>query len=267
MRRGARFRRQDHLHRAGRAARARARRPDGRAVPGHDPFVMYLGDNLLQGGIEELVAELPAQPARGADPARQRLRTRRTTASRSCDRRRRRRGWSRSRPSRRLPTSRWSASTCSRRASTRPRERSSRPRRGGAPDHRRDPVARRRRPPVESRVVRGWWKDTGRLDDMLEANPDPQRSNGASRRPHRSQIDGRVVVEAGAVPRAHDRPRPGDHRRRCPPLDATSARTLRSAASCEIEYGRIEHSILLEGSAVQRAGRAHGVLAARHATS
>ena len=23
---------------------------------------------------------------------------------------------------------------------------------------------------VESHVVRGWWKDTGRLDDMLEAN-------------------------------------------------------------------------------------------------
>src|ERR1700742_1038003 len=24
--------------------------------------------------------------------------------------------------------------------------------------------------PVESHIVRGWWKDTGRLDDMLEAN-------------------------------------------------------------------------------------------------
>ena len=23
---------------------------------------------------------------------------------------------------------------------------------------------------VESHIVRGWWKDTGRLDDMLEAN-------------------------------------------------------------------------------------------------
>ena len=49
--------------------------------------------------------------------------------------------------------------------------------------------------------MRGWWKDTGRLDDMLEANrlileTLERRVEGELTD---SQIDGRVVVEAGAV--------------------------------------------------------------------
>src|SRR4051812_24168863 len=52
---------------------------------------------------------------------------------------------------------------------------------------------------VESHVVRGWWKDTGRLDDMLEANrlileTVERRGDGEL---EDSQVDGRGVVEAG----------------------------------------------------------------------
>ena len=69
--------------------------------------------------------------------------------------------------------------------------------------------------PVESHVVRGWWKDTGRLDDMLEANrlileTLDRRVEGELTD---SQIEGRVVVEPGARARALDRPRPGRDRR------------------------------------------------------
>src|SRR3982751_4234394 len=50
---------------------------------------------------------------------------------------------------------------------------------------------------VESHVVRGWWKDTGRLDDMLEANrlilETIQRSVEGELVD--SHIEGRVVVE------------------------------------------------------------------------
>src|SRR5258708_1061306 len=53
---------------------------------------------------------------------------------------------------------------------------------------------------VESHIVRGWWKDTGRLDDMLEANrlileTIERRVDGEL---SETQIDGRVIVEAGA---------------------------------------------------------------------
>src|SRR5687768_10628580 len=53
---------------------------------------------------------------------------------------------------------------------------------------------------VESHIVRGWWKDTGRLEDMLEANrlileTVERRVEGEL---VDSQCDGRVVVEAGA---------------------------------------------------------------------
>src|SRR3954454_7865606 len=54
---------------------------------------------------------------------------------------------------------------------------------------------------VESHVVRGWWKDTGRLDDMLEGNRLilevlERRVEGDL---VDAQVDGRVVVEAGAL--------------------------------------------------------------------
>ena len=49
---------------------------------------------------------------------------------------------------------------------------------------------------VEPHVVRGWWKDTGRLEDMLEANrlilDTLERVEGEL---IDSQVDGRVVIE------------------------------------------------------------------------
>src|SRR4029077_1205827 len=53
---------------------------------------------------------------------------------------------------------------------------------------------------VEPHIVEGWWKDTGRLDDMLEANRlildnvEPRMEGELVD----SRVDGRVVVEAGA---------------------------------------------------------------------
>ena len=53
---------------------------------------------------------------------------------------------------------------------------------------------------VEPHIVRGWWKDTGRLEDMLEANRLildnlVERLDGEL---IDSRVDGRVVIEAGA---------------------------------------------------------------------
>jgi glucose-1-phosphate thymidylyltransferase len=54
---------------------------------------------------------------------------------------------------------------------------------------------------VEPHLVRGWWKDTGRLEDMLEANrlvlEDLERRIDGEL--VGSKVEGRVVVEAGAI--------------------------------------------------------------------
>ena len=71
---------------------------------------------------------------------------------------------------------------------------------------------------VEPHIVRGWWKDTGRLEDMLEANR-LILDNLAERIEGElidSQVDGRVVIEPGArLERTRVRG-PGGDRRRAP---------------------------------------------------
>src|SRR3954465_1061486 len=53
---------------------------------------------------------------------------------------------------------------------------------------------------VEPHIVQGWWKDTGRLEDMLEANRlilhnvEPRLDGELGK----SSVEGRVVIEAGA---------------------------------------------------------------------
>jgi glucose-1-phosphate thymidylyltransferase len=54
---------------------------------------------------------------------------------------------------------------------------------------------------VEPHVVKGWWKDTGKLEDMLEANrlvleDVEQRIDGEL--DNESRVEGRVVIEEGA---------------------------------------------------------------------
>ena len=80
---GSQVGRAGHLHRAGRAARPRARGArSARRFIGGDPFVMYLGDNLLNAGIVEFVEQFVQREAGGADPA--------DAGARSADVRRRR---------------------------------------------------------------------------------------------------------------------------------------------------------------------------------
>ena len=106
---------------------------------------------------------------------------------------------------------------------------------------------------VESHIVRGWWKDTGRLDDMLEANrlildTIDRRIDGEL---IDSQVEGRVIVEAGA--------RLENATVRGPAVIGAGA-VIRNAyigpytaigPRCVIEGAEIEHSILLEGAAVR----------------
>ncbi|HTQ67952.1 MAG TPA: glucose-1-phosphate thymidylyltransferase [Solirubrobacteraceae bacterium] len=105
---------------------------------------------------------------------------------------------------------------------------------------------------VEPHIVRGWWKDTGRLEDMLEANRlildnQVERIDGEL---VDSQVEGRVVVEAGA--------RLERTTVRGPAIVGAGARLsdcyvgpyTAIGRECTISGAEIEHSILLEGCTV-----------------
>ncbi len=106
--------------------------------------------------------------------------------------------------------------------------------------------------PVESHVVRGWWKDTGRLDDMLEANrlileTFERRVEGEL---VDAQVDGRVVVEPGArLERATVRG-PAVIGAGAVVRDAYIGPYTAVGPNCTVEFAEVEHSILLEGSSV-----------------
>jgi glucose-1-phosphate thymidylyltransferase len=107
--------------------------------------------------------------------------------------------------------------------------------------------------PVESHVVRGWWKDTGRLDDMLEANRlilevVERRVEGEL---DDSQIVGRVVVEAGAILERTTVRGPAIIGAGAHLIDAYIGPYTAVGRHCIVEAAEVEHSILLEGSCVR----------------
>jgi glucose-1-phosphate thymidylyltransferase len=106
---------------------------------------------------------------------------------------------------------------------------------------------------VEPHVVKGWWKDTGRLEDMLEANrlvlEDLEtRVEGELVDSH---VEGRVVVERGA--------RLEGTRVRGPAVIDAGARITNSYIGPYTSIGRdvvvigseVEHSIVLAGSEIR----------------
>ncbi len=105
---------------------------------------------------------------------------------------------------------------------------------------------------VEPHVVRGWWKDTGRLEDMLAANRlvlDTMigRVEGDL---VDSQCDGRVVVEAGAVLERSTVRGPAVIGAGARLVDCYVGPYTAIGEDCRIERAEVEHSILLAGSAV-----------------
>jgi glucose-1-phosphate thymidylyltransferase len=122
---------------------------------------------------------------------------------------------------------------------------------------------------VEPHVVRGWWKDTGRLEDMLEANRLildnlSERIEGEL---IDSQVDGRVVVERGA--------RLERTTVRGPAIIGADARLSDCyigpysaiGERCCISGAEVEHSILLSGCTVADLdGRMESSLLGRNVT-
>ena len=120
---------------------------------------------------------------------------------------------------------------------------------------------------VEPHIVRGWWKDTGRLDDMLEANRlildnvEPRMDGELVD----SRVDGRVVVEAGARLERSNVRGPAMIGAGTTLVDAYVGPYTSIGEGCTIENAEVEHSILLSGSSVQGlAGRIESSLLGRN---
>jgi glucose-1-phosphate thymidylyltransferase len=106
---------------------------------------------------------------------------------------------------------------------------------------------------VRPHIVDGWWKDTGKLEDMLEANrlildTIERRIDGTV--DSESRIEGKVVIEQGAVVERSVI--------RGPVVIGANARIVHAYVGpftsimkdAEIRESEIEHSIVLEGSVI-----------------
>ncbi len=106
---------------------------------------------------------------------------------------------------------------------------------------------------VDPHIVHGWWKDTGQVADMLEANrlildDIEARADGEV---VDSRIEGRVVVEAGArLERATVRG-PAIIGARSTITDAYIGPYTAIAEDVTIEHAELEHSIVLSGATIR----------------
>jgi glucose-1-phosphate thymidylyltransferase len=106
---------------------------------------------------------------------------------------------------------------------------------------------------VRPHIVDGWWKDTGKLEDMLEANRlilDTLERRIDGQVDEASSIEGRVVIEAGAIIEASTI--------RGPAIIGAGAAVRHSYVGpftalmrdVQVLGSEIEHSIVLEGSSI-----------------
>jgi glucose-1-phosphate thymidylyltransferase len=109
---------------------------------------------------------------------------------------------------------------------------------------------------VQSEVVRGWWKDTGQLADMLEANrlvleELETRLEGEI---DNSKVEGRVVVEKGAVVAGSVIRGPAVIGAGARIEDAYIGPYTSIGEQVHVRRSEVEHSIVLSGSVVEDLG-------------
>jgi glucose-1-phosphate thymidylyltransferase len=106
---------------------------------------------------------------------------------------------------------------------------------------------------VHPQIVDGWWKDTGKLEDMLEANrlildTLERRIDGTV--DAGSRVEGKVVIEAGAVIERSIIRGPAIIGARARITHAYVGPFTSIMNDVEIRDAEIEHSIVLEGSVI-----------------
>ncbi len=107
---------------------------------------------------------------------------------------------------------------------------------------------------VRPHIVSGWWKDTGKLEDMLEANRlilDTLERQVDGQIDAESRIEGKVVIEAGAVVERSVIRGPAIIGRGARIIDAYVGPFTSIMNDVEIRETEIEHSIVLEGASLR----------------
>ncbi len=110
---------------------------------------------------------------------------------------------------------------------------------------------------VVPHIIGGWWKDTGKLDDLLEANRimlDLLERDIAGSVDGTSKIEGKVVIEKGATITGS--------RIRGPAVIGEGAEVINSfigpftsvGPGAKIKNSEIDHSILLDECSIENAG-------------
>jgi len=107
---------------------------------------------------------------------------------------------------------------------------------------------------VDPHIVHGWWKDTGQVEDMLEANrlildDLEERVDGELKD---SRVEGRVVIEKGAVLERATVRGPAIVGERSRITDAYIGPYTAIAEDVTIEDAELEHSIVLAGATVRQ---------------
>jgi glucose-1-phosphate thymidylyltransferase len=106
---------------------------------------------------------------------------------------------------------------------------------------------------VRPYIVDGWWKDTGKLEDMLEANRlilDTIDRRVAGTVDATSRIEGKVIIEEGAVVASSVVRGPVIIGARARIEHAYIGPFTSIMNDCEVRESEVEHSIVLEGSSI-----------------
>jgi glucose-1-phosphate thymidylyltransferase len=110
---------------------------------------------------------------------------------------------------------------------------------------------------VKSEVVSGWWKDTGQLADMLEANRlvlEEIQTRVEGEVDEDSRVEGRVVIEPGAVLVNSVVRGPAVIGAGARIEDAYVGPYSSVGDDVQVRRSEVEHSIILAGSVVEDLG-------------
>ena len=109
---------------------------------------------------------------------------------------------------------------------------------------------------VRSHILEGWWLDTGKKDDLLEANrvvlDQFVKRNVRAEVDGSSQITGRVVIEEGAVIVESTIRGPVTIAGGCQIRHSFIGPFTSIASGTVIEYSRVDHSVILENCLISK---------------